>query len=57
MESFNLNKLNEVEVKQRYCVEVSNLDAEVNINSARKTIRQNINSSAKENLGCYVLKN
>jgi hypothetical protein len=40
MERFNLEKLNEVEGKEQYCVEVSNrfaaledLDAEVEINS------------------------
>jgi hypothetical protein len=41
MERFNLKKLNKVEGKQQYCVEVSNrfaaledLDTEVEINSA-----------------------
>jgi hypothetical protein len=49
MERFNLKKLNEVEGKERYRVEVSNrfaafedLDAEVKINSAWETIRENI---------------
>jgi hypothetical protein len=55
MERFNLKKLNEVEVKEQVCVEVSNrfaaledLDAEVEINSAWEMIRENIKISAKE---------
>jgi hypothetical protein len=46
MERFNLKKLNEVEGKKQYCVEVSNrfaaledLDAEVENNSASGMIR------------------
>jgi hypothetical protein len=49
MERFNLRKLNEVENKEQYHVEVSNgfaasedLDTEVEINSAWETIRENI---------------
>jgi hypothetical protein len=60
MERFNLKKLNEVQDEEQYCVEVStrfvaleNLDAEVDINSEWETIRENINSSAKESLGYY----
>jgi hypothetical protein len=63
MERFNLKKLNEVEDKEQFHVEVSNrfavmedLDAEVEINSAWETIRENINISAKESLGYYELK-
>jgi hypothetical protein len=62
MERFNLKKLNEVEGKKQY-VEVSNrfaaledLDTEVEINSDWETIRENINISAKESLGCYELR-
>jgi hypothetical protein len=58
MEEFNLKKLNEVEGKEKYHVEVSNrfaalenLDTEVEINSAKETIRENINISDKECLG------
>jgi hypothetical protein len=47
--------LNEVEGKEQYCVEISNRfaaleywDAEININSAHETIRENIKISAKE---------
>jgi hypothetical protein len=63
MERFNLKKLNEVEGKEQSCVEVSNrfaasedLDAELEINSAWETIRENIKISAKESLGYNELK-
>jgi hypothetical protein len=63
MERFNLEKLNEVEGKEQYNVEVSNrfaalkdLDTEVEINSAWETIRENIKISAKESLGYYELR-
>jgi hypothetical protein len=61
--SVNLKKLNEVESKKKYHVEVSNrftamedLDAEVQINTIWETIKENINISAKESLGYYKLK-
>jgi hypothetical protein len=54
-ERFNLKKLNEVEGKEQYRVEVSNrfvaledLDVQVEINSAWEMIRENIKISAKE---------
>jgi hypothetical protein len=63
MERFNLKKLNEVEGKEKYRVEVSNrfaaledLDAEVEINTIWETIRENIKISAKETLGHYEMK-
>jgi 50S ribosomal subunit-associated GTPase HflX len=63
MERFNLNKLNEVQVKEKYCIEVSNrfealedLDAEVEINTVWETIIENINISAKESLDYDELK-
>jgi hypothetical protein len=63
IERFNLKKLNKVEGKEEYHVEVSNrfaaledLDTEVEINSARETIRDNIKISAKESLGYYELR-
>jgi hypothetical protein len=63
MERFNLKKLNEVEGKVKYCVEVSNrfavledLDTEDEINTIWETIRENIKISAKESLGYYELK-
>jgi uncharacterized FlaG/YvyC family protein len=63
MERFNLKKLNEIEGKEQNRVEISNrftvlenLDAEVDINRAWETIRENIKFSAKQNLGYYELK-
>jgi RNase P/RNase MRP subunit POP5 len=63
MERFNLKKLNEVEGKEQYCVEISNrlaamkyIDIQVDSDRASKTIRQNIKNSAKESLGYYELK-
>jgi hypothetical protein len=63
MERLNLKKLNEVEGKKQFCVEVSNkfvalenLDTEVEINSAWETIQENIKISAKESLGYFELK-
>jgi hypothetical protein len=63
MERFNLKKLNDVEGKEQFRVEVSNrfaaledLDAEVQINSAWETIRDNIKISGKESLGYFELK-
>jgi hypothetical protein len=63
MQMFNLKKLNEIEGKEKYSIEVSkmftaleDLDAEVDINSAWKTIRENIKISANESLGSYELK-
>jgi hypothetical protein len=58
MEKFSLKKLNKVEGKEQYHVEISNrfpalenLDAEVDINRAWDTVRENMNISAKEILG------
>jgi hypothetical protein len=63
IERFNLKKLNEVEGKEQYRVELSNrfaaledLNADVEINSAWEMIRENINISAKESLGYCELK-
>jgi hypothetical protein len=63
MERYNLKKLNNVEGKEQFRVEVSNrfaaledLDAEVEINSAWETIGENITVSAKESLGYFELK-
>jgi hypothetical protein len=58
LERFNFKKLNEVEGKEQYRVEVSNrfaaleeMYAEVEINSAWEIIRENIKFSVKESLG------
>jgi hypothetical protein len=55
MERFNLKKLNEVEGKEQYCVEISNrfaalenIHTEVDVNKAWETIGENIKISAKE---------
>jgi hypothetical protein len=63
MERFNLKKLNDVGGKEQFRVEVSNrfaaledLDAEVEINSAWETMRENIKISAKESQGYFELK-
>jgi hypothetical protein len=63
MERFNLKKLNEVEGKEQYHVEISNrfealeiLDIEVEINRCKDNIRENIKILAKESLGYYELK-
>jgi hypothetical protein len=63
MERFNLKMLNEVEGKEQFRVEVSNrfaaledLNAEVEINSAWETIRENIKISAKESPSYFELK-
>jgi hypothetical protein len=60
---FNLKKFNRVEGKEQFCVKVTNrfadledLDAEVEINSAWETIRENIKISAKESLDYFELK-
>jgi hypothetical protein len=57
---YNLKKLNDVEDKEQFRVEVSNrfaakedLDTEVEINSGWKTIKKNIKISAKEILGYF----
>jgi hypothetical protein len=58
MERFYLMKLNDVEGKEQFCVEISNrfatledLDAEVESNSAWEKIGENINIPAKGSLG------
>jgi phosphomevalonate kinase len=63
LEWFSLKKLNKVEGKKRYHIEIpnrfaalENLDSEVNINRVWKTIRQIIKISAKDSLGYYELK-
>jgi hypothetical protein len=58
MERFSLNQLNEVEGKEQYHVDISNrfaplenLDAEVDIDRAFETIRENIkNFSQRESM-------
>jgi hypothetical protein len=63
MQRYNLEKLNEVEGKEKCHVEVSNtfaaledFEAVAEINGAWETIRKNTKISAKRNLGYYELK-
>jgi RNAse (barnase) inhibitor barstar len=63
MERFNLKKLNDIEGKEQFHVEVSNrfaaleeLDAEKELNCTWETIGENIKISAKESLGHFELK-
>jgi hypothetical protein len=63
LERFDLKRLNNVEVKEKYQVEISNrfaalesLDESFDINNACKIIRENMKTSAKENLGYQKLK-
>jgi hypothetical protein len=63
LERFDLKKLSDVEVKEKYGVEISNrfvalenLDGSLDINNAWESIRDNIKTSAKENLGYHRLK-
>jgi hypothetical protein len=58
LEKFDLNKLDDVEVKETYQVEISNkfatlesLDESFDINNAWESIRENIKTSVKDNLG------
>ena len=62
-ERFNLRKLNELEVKEKYQIEITNryaalenLDVDENVNRAWENIKQNIKTSAKESLGLHELK-
>jgi hypothetical protein len=62
-ERLNLRKLNKVEGKEKYCVEVSNtfatledLDVEAEINSDWEIIRENIKISTKESPTYYELR-
>jgi hypothetical protein len=62
-EGFDLKKFNDIEVKEKYKVEISNrfaalesLNESSDINSAWECIRGNIKTSAKDNLGYHRLK-
>jgi hypothetical protein len=63
MKGFNLKKLDEVEGKEHYRVEIlnrfaasENVDDDLDINRAWETIKENIKISAKVSLGYYELK-
>jgi len=62
-ESFNLRKLNEVEVRKQYQIEITNrcaalenLSDDKDINRAWENIKENIKTSARESLGLQELK-
>jgi len=62
-ERFNLMKLNNLEVRKQYQIKISNRVAALeelsdckNINRAWENIKENVKTSAKENLGLYELK-
>jgi hypothetical protein len=63
LERFDLKRLDDVEVKEKYQVEISNrfaalesLHESFDINNLWENIRENIKTSAKENLGYQKLK-
>jgi hypothetical protein len=63
LERFDLKKLDDVEVKEKYQVEISNRfaalessDESFDINNGWESIRENIKTSAKDNLGYHRLK-
>jgi hypothetical protein len=63
LERFDLNKLDDIEVKEKYQVEISNrfaalesLDESFDINNAWESISESIKTSAKDNLGYDRLK-
>jgi len=62
-ERFNLRKLNELEVRKQYQIEITNRFAALEnlsdgegISRAWENIKENINTSAKESLGMHELK-
>jgi hypothetical protein len=63
LERFDLKRFNDVDVKEKCQVEISNrfaalqsLDESFDINNAWESIRENIKTSAKDNLGYHRLK-
>jgi len=62
-ERFNLRKLNELGVKEKYQIEITNrfaglenLNGDENINGVWENIKENIKTSAKESLGLHDWK-
>jgi len=62
-EKLNLRKLNELEVKEKYQIEITNrfaalenLDVDEDVNTAWENIKENIKTSAKESVGLYEWK-
>jgi 50S ribosomal subunit-associated GTPase HflX len=63
LQRFDLKNLDDIQVKEKYQVEILNrfaalesLDESFDINNASESIRENIKTSAKENLGYQKLK-
>jgi hypothetical protein len=63
VERFKLRKLSEQEVRRQYqikisnrCTALDNLNDSDDINRAWENIKHNINTSAKESLGVYEMK-
>jgi DNA-binding SARP family transcriptional activator len=63
IEWFNLRKLNELEVRKQYRIKISNrfaalenLSDNEDVNWSLENIKDNIKTTAKENLGLYELK-
>jgi hypothetical protein len=63
LERFDVKTLHDVEVKEKYQVEISNrfaslesLDENFDINNARESTRENLKTSAKDDLGYHRLK-
>jgi hypothetical protein len=63
LERFDLKKLDDIEIKEKYQLQISNrfadlesLDENFDINNAGESIRENIKTSAKFNLGYQKLK-
>jgi hypothetical protein len=62
-ETFDLKQLDDIEVKEKYQVRVSNrfaalesLDESFDINNALKSIRENIKTSIEDDIGYQKLK-
>ena len=60
---FNLRKLNDLEVRKRYLIEITNrfaalenVSEDEDINRALESIKENINTSATESLGMHEMK-
>jgi hypothetical protein len=56
VERFNLRKLNELRVWEQHQIEISNRFAALENLSNSKDIKQNIKTSAKENLCLYEVE-
>jgi hypothetical protein len=63
LERFDLKKIDDAEVKKKYQVKISirfaaleSLDESFDVNNSWESIRENIKTSAKDNLGYHRLK-